>query len=128
MLHSKLQNLSEKYKTLKSTYSIKQIYRQKESPTVLNNLILLKRYTYVQFNELLIKNTLVKRWDHFCFYGEVSPASYTKLIKRRQSLSLQSNFISLNKKLILHFLQKIKTEAVAQTCPVKRCSYKVKFL
>ena len=48
MLHSKLQNLSEKYKNIKSTYSVKQIQRQKERPTVLNNLILLERYKYAQ--------------------------------------------------------------------------------
>ena len=27
------------------------------------------------FNELVIKNTLVKKQDHFCLYGRVSPAS-----------------------------------------------------
>ena len=48
MLHSKLQNLSEKYKNIKSTYSMKQVQRQKARPTVLDNLILLKRYTCVQ--------------------------------------------------------------------------------
>ena len=37
-------NLSEKYKNIKSTYPIKQIYRQKERPGVLDNFILLKRY------------------------------------------------------------------------------------
>ena len=42
--------------------------------------------------ELLIKKALVKRWDHFRFYGKFSPASYTKLIKRRKNLSLQSTF------------------------------------
>ena len=50
MLHSKLQNLSEKYKNIKSTYSIPQYliisFYSKDIPT---------------FNELVIKNTLVKR-------------------------------------------------------------------
>ena len=27
------------------------------------------------FNELVIKNTLVEKQDHFCLYGRVSPAS-----------------------------------------------------
>ena len=44
----KCQNLSEKYRNIKSTYFIKQIQRQKERPTVLDNLILLKRYICVQ--------------------------------------------------------------------------------
>ena len=33
--------------------------RQKERPTVLDNLVLLKRYT--TFNELVVKNTLMKK-------------------------------------------------------------------
>ena len=49
ILHSKLQNLSEKYKNIKSTYSIPQYliisFYSKDIPT---------------FNELVIKNTLVK--------------------------------------------------------------------
>ena len=39
------------------------------------------------FNELVIKNTLVKR-----VYGSVSPTSETKVIKSKQNLSLQSIF------------------------------------
>ena len=64
MLHLKLQNLPKKYKNIKSTYSIKQIYRQKERPTVLDTIILLKREIVIKnlsFNEIVIKNTLVKR-------------------------------------------------------------------
>ena len=34
MLHSKLQSLSEKYKNIKQTYTMKQIQRQKERPAV----------------------------------------------------------------------------------------------
>ena len=38
-----------------------------------DNLFLLKNIATL--NELVIKNTLVKIQDHFCFYGRVSPAS-----------------------------------------------------
>ena len=48
MLHSKLQNLSEKYKNTKSTYSAKQFKGRKKGSRVLDNVILLKIYTYVQ--------------------------------------------------------------------------------
>ena len=46
---SKLQNLPEKSENVRPTYSIswrEQIQRQKERPTVLDNLFLLKRYLY----------------------------------------------------------------------------------
>ena len=44
------------------------------------------------FDELVIKNTLVKKLDHFPFYGRSSPASKANLIIRRHNLSLQSTF------------------------------------
>ena len=44
------------------------------------------------FDELVIINTLVKKKDHFCFNGRLSPASKTNLIMRRLLLSLQSAF------------------------------------
>ena len=45
----KLKNLSEKYENIKWTYSIKQIQRQKKRPAVLDSIILLIMYTYVQW-------------------------------------------------------------------------------
>ena len=59
MLHSKLQNPSEKYKNIKSTYSIKQIEGRKKGPQYL--LISLYSKHIPTFNEIVIKNTLVKR-------------------------------------------------------------------
>ena len=58
-------------------YKINIFYTLKktERPTVIDNLVLLKRYT--TFNELVIKNTLVK---NFRFDGRVSPALKTNLI------------------------------------------------
>ena len=44
------------------------------------------------FNESVIKNTLVKKYDHFCLFGRVSPDSWTNIIMRKQNLSRQSNF------------------------------------
>ena len=44
------------------------------------------------FSELVIKNTLVKKEDHFRFFGRVSLASKKNLIISRQNISLQSTF------------------------------------
>ena len=59
MLHSKLQNLSEKYKNTKSTYSAKQFKGRKKG----SEYLIMSFYSkYIpMFNELLIKNTLFKR-------------------------------------------------------------------
>ena len=44
------------------------------------------------FDKLGLKNTFVKKHDHFRFYEKALPASKTNLIKRRQEVSLQITF------------------------------------
>ena len=59
MLHSKLQNLSEKNENIKSTSSIKQVKGRKKGPQ--HWIISFYSKDVPTFNELVIKNTLVKR-------------------------------------------------------------------
>ena len=59
MLDSKLQNLSDKYKNVKSTYSKNKFKGRKKGPQYL--IISFYSKDIPMCNELVIKNTLVKR-------------------------------------------------------------------
>ena len=84
-----------KCQSIKSTYFIpwrKQILRQKERPTVKKSLILLKRYT--TFNELIIKNTLVKNKTIFVLMKGFH------LPQRQISLQKQPPYVFWKKKVL----------------------------
>ena len=107
--------------------------------------------SYIESNRASEDHGFANRWIVFVLLNEERYFTATKLIKRRQNLSLQSTFpiklyqseedppvgqildkdvqcflclvvssLKSEKKLILHFLEKIKTEAVAQRCSVKQ--------